>query len=111
MVTTQRFSRRITLPFIVSLVGLGILNACGMSDSTQAPVASVHIQTGTCQVLHSYATGTLNKTDEELFSASESGDVQRIEQSIAAGANVNASGYLNRTPLFAAAFCDQPEVA
>lgn len=102
---------RSALICILSLVGISLLAACQRSASTEMPVTAVQDQSRTCPVPYSYVIGQLDKNDEELFSASEAGNVQRVEQSIAAGANVNASGHLKRTPLFGAAFCDRPEVA
>jgi ankyrin repeat protein len=49
--------------------------------------------------------------DAELYAASGVGDVARIQAAITAGGNVNAIDSLARTPLFASAFCNQPESA
>lgn len=111
MIATPRFLCRVAFYYIVSLVGISLLAACGRSDSTKAPVTAVQEKSVACHVPHSYAAGELGKNDEELFAASEAGDVRRAEQAIGAGANVNAAGHLKRTPLFAVAFCDQPEMA
>jgi ankyrin repeat protein len=51
-----------------------------------------------------------SQRDDELLSAAVAGDAGAAARAIEQGANVNASGALKRTPLFAAAFCDRPEV-
>ena len=111
MIATPGFHYRFAFLCIISLAGLGLLEACGRPDSTATPAPAVQDKRVTCQVPHSYVIGVLGKNDEELFSAVEDGDARRAERSIGEGANVNASGSLKRTPLFAAAFCDRPELA
>lgn len=96
---------------IAGLLSISILAACGKPDATPAPVAAVHQSANTCVVPHAYVAGALSKNDEYLFEASAAGDVHRAQQAIDNGANVNATGSLKRTPLFAAAFCDRPAVA
>ena len=108
MMAIQHFSYR--LPGMVGLFGISLLAACGNPDSAEMPLAASQQTANTCQVPHSYS-GALSKNDEDLFSASAAGDVRRVELAIGEGANVNATAALKRTPLFAAAFCDRPEVA
>ncbi|MCK9382260.1 MAG: ankyrin repeat domain-containing protein [Sulfuritalea sp.] len=111
MIATLSICYRSAFRCIVSLIAISLLAACGRADSTQAPVAAAQEKRAACPLPNSYVIGKLDKNDEELFSASEAGDVHRVEQSITAGANVNTTGHLKRTPLFGAAFCDRPEVA
>ena len=111
MIATPAFHYRFAFLCVVSLAGVSLLGACGRSDSTAAPAPAVQDKRATCQVPHSYVIGALGKNDEELFSAVEAGDARQAERSIGEGANVNTTGSLKRTPLFAAAFCDRPELA
>lgn len=97
---------------IVSVAAIGLLTACGEHSSSETPLVST-VLTGAnansaIQCFH--AVGHLSNNDAELFAASGSGDIHRAEQSIAAGGNVNAMDLLKRSPLFAAAFCNHPEV-
>lgn len=89
---------------------LSILAACGRS-SEPATHATVVAAGGTLAateqcVLYEQA----GPIDQSLINASGAGDVDRVKQLIEKGASVNGSGMLKRTPLFAAAFCDQPSV-
>ncbi|MHB8167519.1 MAG: ankyrin repeat domain-containing protein [Sulfuricella sp.] len=98
---------------IVSVAAISLLTACGKRSSPETPLGSATERganaNSTTQCF--YAVGHLSKNDAELFAASEAGDVPRVEQSINAGGNANATDALKRTPLFAAAFCNHPEVA
>lgn len=96
---------------VVSLLGVAVLAACGKPESADTPAAARPPAVDACQVPHFYSAGQLSKADEELFAAAAAGNVRLVEESIAAGANLNATGSLKRTPLFAAAFCDRPAVA
>jgi uncharacterized protein len=58
----------------------------------------------------SYVAGHANEADAALFSAAAQGDVGRLKSVIDSGRNVGAVDSLKRTPLFAAAFCNRPEV-
>lgn len=112
MHAAQNSTCRRTFAGLAGLLAVGLLAACGKPDSapaTNTSDATVQASKDACRVPHLYAVGVLNKVDEEAFSAAEAGDVGRIEQSLATGANVNSAGLLKRTPLFAAAFCDRPE--
>lgn len=110
MIRRRRFPSRLKFLRIASLLGIGMLAACGKPDEKTVPPALVQSTTKPCPIIHFYVAG-LSKKDQELFSASAAGDVARAEQAIVEGANVNVVGSLKRTPLFAAAFCDRPEVA
>lgn len=106
----QNLSCRRQLVGILGLIGLGFLAACGKPDSA-VTVVTAQADHGPCKMPHPHGAGALSKIDEEVFSAAEAGDVGRLEQAVTDGANINASGFLKRTPLFAAAFCDRPEAA
>ncbi len=96
---------------IISLISL--LAACGDRSTSKTLLASsVDMAAKTSQPQQCFrVVGQLSKQDDELFAASKVGDVQRVVQAIDAGANIKATDALKRTPLFAAAFCNQPEVA
>lgn len=111
MIATQNCLGTVSALRILSLSWISLLVACGNPDATETPVATVQQSANTCVVPHAYAVGELSKRDEDLFAASAEGDVHRVQQAIDDGANVNATGTLKRTPLFAAAFCDRPAVA
>ncbi|MHB1591657.1 MAG: ankyrin repeat domain-containing protein [Sulfuricella sp.] len=112
MTAVKTSSSRLKSLGIVSVAAISLLTACGKHGSSEAPLSSVAekgTQTSpTTQCF--YAVGRLSKNDAELFAASGAGNVPRVEQSINAGGNVNATDALKRTPLFAAAFCNRPEV-
>jgi len=111
MIVIPNSSRRLKLTGLVSLFAISLLAACEKLDSNKVQAPVVQQSSNPCLVAHSYVAGESSKNDEELFSAAAAGDVRRVEQSIADGANVDAIGALKRTPLFAAAFCDRPAVA
>jgi ankyrin repeat protein len=98
---------------IVGVATISLLTACGKHGSSEAPLSSAAEigakANSTTQCF--YAVGHPSKNDAELFAASGAGDVRRVEQSIDAGRNVNATDSLKRTPLFAAAFCNRPKTA
>jgi hypothetical protein len=87
------------------------LSACGEHISSHAPSAqpSRSAAQAKSDTQCFFAVGPLTEIDAQLFAASGAGDVSRIEQSIAAGASINATDALKRTPLFAAAFCNHPQ--
>lgn len=95
---------------IVGVVASAALSACGEHVPSQTPSAqpsqsAAQAKPGTqCFI----AVGPPADNDSQLFAASQAGNVSRIEQSIAAGASINATDNLKRTPLFAAAFCNHP---
>lgn len=93
---------------ILSVATIGLLTACGERASSEAPVGSATEKISKTNCFNT--VGRLIKNDAELFDASGAGDIHRVEQSIAAGGNVNATDSLKRTPLFAAAYCNNPEV-
>lgn len=94
---------------ILSVAAIALLSACGERGSLEAPVGSATEKVSKTNCF--YAVGRLNKNAADLFSASGDGDVSRVEQAIKAGGNVTAMDGLKRTPLFAAAFCNNPEAA
>lgn len=107
---TEFFGRPRSLAKVM-LCGMSMLAACGKPDATQVPPVVAKSANSPCLVAHTYVVGALSKKNEELFSASAAGDIHRVEQAIVDGANVNAAGSLRRSPLFASAFCNRPEVA
>lgn len=112
MTAVKTFSAHLKSLSIVSVVAISILTACGergSSEATLAPPTERGAKANSTTQFH--VVGRLSKNDSELFAASGSGDVLRVEKSIDAGGNVNATDSLKRTPLFAAAFCNHPEVA
>lgn len=112
MTAVKIFSSHLKSLSIVSVVAIGLLTACGERGLPEAPLASSTKRDAKADsTTQFYAVGRLSKNDAELFAASGSGDVRRVEQSIDAGGNVNSTDSLKRTPLFAAAFCNHPEVA
>lgn len=95
------------------LTVFGLLGGCGEHGSSQAPLAS-RMESGAKanpNLQCTYVAGRPNKTDEALFGLSGEGDALQVGRLIATGGNVNATDSLKRTPLFAAAFCNRPEVA
>lgn len=110
MNATREFFRRIVFLGFAGFLCIGLLAACGKHESAQAPLTDTMQERSPCIFSRMYADGELTKNDEELFSASAAGDAQRVDELIGEGANVNETGALKRTPLFAAAFCDHPEV-
>jgi ankyrin repeat protein len=62
----------------------------------QAQELQEQSRTGSSHVLDTYQQNTLN---EKLLFGAETGDINMIESAIAEGANINARGYLNQTPL------------
>ncbi len=97
---------------IVCAFVLGLLTACSDRETPKAGLSTAENRgpnpSSTTQCF--YAVGEMNKKDAELFAASEAGDLVRVNQSIDDGGNVNAIDPLKRTPLFASAFCNHPEV-
>lgn len=109
MNATQNFACRLAGLGAAGVFAVGLLAACGKPEPAATPAAAQQSRSP-CLSPHSNVGGTLSASDEQLFSAAAAGDASRSEQSIGAGANVNASGALKRTPLLTAAFCDRPEV-
>ena len=98
---------------IVSIAAIGLLSACGEHGSSKAPVSSATVSDTKANSITEcfYTVGSLSKSDAELFAASGAGDIRRVEQLVGANGNVNVTDAIKRTPLFAAAFCNHPEVA
>lgn len=105
-----RSSRRI-LPLLAT-AALGLLAACGDHGTPPSPsLAKVQNPVAENPAKPcSYAGGHPAKADADLFAAAAEGDASRVRQIIGAGGNVNATDSLKRTPLFAAAFCNRPEM-
>lgn len=102
-------SGRCLLVVSVALFGLA---ACGKQGAanTSAPLATADSKDDPGKKCF-FVVGALSDVDAELFSASGAGDVRRVQQAIDAGANANAADSLQRTPLFASAFCNQAQAA
>lgn len=101
---------RYAFPGIAGLCAIGLLAACGKSESVATAPASAQQAKSPCLIPLVTASGELGKSDGELFSTAAAGDARGVEQSLEQGANVNAIGALKRTPLIVAAFCDHPEL-
>jgi ankyrin repeat protein len=113
MTEVKTASPRLKSLSIVGMVAIGLLTACGDRVSSEAPLSPTTEGRAKANptTLCFNAVGLPNKNDAEVFAASIAGDARRVEQSINAGGNVNATDFLKRTPLFAASFCNHPEVA
>lgn len=97
--------------YMLSLSAIGLLTACGKDTQSSAPVAPTPEVTQAKSSKQCFLpVGHLSDNDAELFAASGAGDVRRVEQSIDAGGNVNATDSLKRTPLFATAFCNKSQI-
>lgn len=97
--------------YILSLSAIGLLTACGKDTPSSAPVGSTpEVAQAKSSKQCFLPVGHLSDNDAELFAASGAGDVRRVEQSIDAGGNVNATDSLKRTPLFATAFCNKSQI-
>ena len=112
MTAVKTFSAHLKSLSIASVAAIGLLTACGERGSSEAPLApATERGAKASSTTQFHVVGRLSKNDAELFAASGAGDVLRVKQSIDAGGNVNATDSLKRTPLFAAAFYNHPEVA
>lgn len=111
MTVARTISFRFKSIGIVGVFAIVALSACGEHISSQTPSASPSQSAAQPQPSAQcfFAVGPLSEEDGQLFAASGVGDVSRVEESIAAGARINAMDALKRTPLFAAAFCNQPQ--
>lgn len=87
----------------VCLALVVLLAACGRGkpEAAAPPPAAL---------TYSFIAGPMDEMDGQMLAAAESGDAAQIEQAIAAGGNVNAADRIKRTPLFAAAFRNHPDV-
>lgn len=102
---------RVTSICIMVSGAIGLLAACGKDNSTGAALSTAPEAAQTKSAKPCFLpVGQLGNKDAEVFAAAGSGDVLRLQQSIDAGGNVNALDSLKRTPLFAAAFCNQTQV-
>jgi ankyrin repeat protein len=99
---------RYALPGLAGLCAIGLLAACGKPE-TAPSVAAQQIQ-NPCALPRIAPNAEFSQSDDQLFSAVVVGDVRAAAEAIEQGANVNAIGAMKRTPLFAAAFCDRPEL-
>ena len=91
---------------------IGLLAACGKDNSASAALATAPEAAQAKLAKPCFLpVGQLGEKDAKVFAAAGSGDVLRLQQAIDAGGNVNAIDSLRRTPLFAAAFCNQTQVA
>lgn len=113
MTVVNTYSFRIKSLSIVGVAAIGLLTACGERSSSEKSLGSATEAGAKANSATAcfHAVGRLSNNDAELFAASGYGDIHRVEQSIDAGGNINATDFLKRTPLFAAAFCNHPEVA
>lgn len=109
MTIMRNSSCRRNLFHLASMAGIILVAACGKPVAPEVPVTAAPSGSA-CVVPHMYGDSRLDKNSEGLFSAAAAGDARRVEQLIEQGANVNVVGSLHRTPLFAAAFCDRPDV-
>jgi hypothetical protein len=96
---------------IVGVAAISLLTACGEHGSSQPADSGAAGGSAAPTAQCFLATGPLNANDAELFAATAVGDLDRVEQAIAAGGNVNGTDALKRTPLFAAAFCNRSKAA
>lgn len=110
MNATRGLFCRITFHGFAGVLCIGLLATCGKPESAEGTVVGAMQIKIPCLIPLTYVDGELSKYDVELISASVAGDAHRADQLIGDGANVNATGALKRTPLFAAAFCDHLEV-
>jgi ankyrin repeat protein len=114
IMTTVRTSSLRRKPLGIAVVAvIALLTACGEHGSAGALFGSTTAdgakESSTARCFN--VVGRPSQDDADLFAAAGTGDLRRVEQSLDAGANMNATDTLKRTPLFAAAFCNQPEVA
>lgn len=111
MTATRNFASRMVWRGLVALFAAGLLAACDKSAPVVgAPAPAAQQARGPCPIPHVAADGKLGAGDAELFAAVAERDLPRLEQALGAGANLNATGALKRTPLFVAVFCDDPQL-
>jgi hypothetical protein len=97
---------------MAALVAVVMVAACGRHGAPEAgksaPPDGVDSADGqSCFIVH----GSADANDAGLYAAAQTGDLAAVAQAIAAGAEVNAGDRLKRTPLFAATYCNRPQVA
>lgn len=109
MSTVKTSSNSFKFLGILGLFAGCLLTACGERGSSQK-TPSAATQKSAQATPCAYAVGRPSKNNAELFIASGEGNIRRVEQAITAGNHLNATDHLKRTPLFAAAFCNRPEV-
>jgi len=93
---------------VAVLCAIGLLAACGKPEPAQTAAGAAQQAPSPCVLPHLAPNAEFNANDKQLFAAVASGDLRAAAQALEAGANINATGALKRTPLFAAAFCDRP---
>lgn len=108
MKSARKPAIRCAIHGLAGLCAVGLLAACGKPET--APSVAAQQAQSPCVLPRIVPNAEFSRTDDQLFSAAVAGDVRAAAQAIEQGANVNASGALKRTPLFAAAFCDRPDV-
>lgn len=101
---------RCAISGIAGLCVIALLAACGKTDPAQTPAAAAQQAPSACLIPHLAPNAEFSQNDAALFSAAAAGDAGAAQQALEQGADVNASGALKRTPLFASAFCDRPEL-
>lgn len=93
-------ARAALVAIVVLLAGCGQ----GSGDAAKQPGGA------NAPTRYAFSGGPPDEKDMQLLTASGSGEIGQIEQAIAAGGDVNAGDKLKRTPMFAAAFRNQPDV-
>ena len=115
MTAFRSFSSRLKSAGIAGVAAVVLLTACGdhgaaESSASRGSAAGPGAKANSA-TQYFFAAGKMRDSDAKLFAAAGTGDVGQVEQAIAAGGNVNATDTLSRTPLFAAAFCNHPQIA
>ncbi|MDD5177055.1 MAG: ankyrin repeat domain-containing protein [Sterolibacterium sp.] len=102
---------RLASPGMAIVIATGLLTGCGEHGFMESPKASLKTaEAKTNPAAQCFFVGKgLGENDMKLFAATGDGDIPRVEQLIEAGANINATDSLKRTPLFAAVFCNHPQ--
>ncbi len=103
-----RYPRRTRIPAAAGLLACVLLVAgCGRQGPPAVPASGAP---ATVAATYPFPLGPLSPDDSALFKASCAGDGAEVGRLLDAGANANALDMLKRTPVFAAAFCNQPSV-
>lgn len=97
---------------MAALVAVVMLAACGRHGAPEAGKSAVPDGVASadrqgCFIVH----GSPDANDAVLYTAAQTGDLAAVAQAVAAGAEVNVGDRLKRTPLFAATYCNRPQVA
>lgn len=109
MATSTLFSSHSKFIYPLTVAALVLLAACGQQGDSKAPSASATDARSNLPPC-TYVAGRTGKADAALFRAAGEGSISDVLQLLASGGNVNAKDSLKRTPLFAAAFCNRPEM-